>query len=97
MSRSRMDAVTASMSPTTRVAATRDLEACVARLGARCGFTSREREVVCRILCGDTNAEIAARLEIAHGTVKSHVEHVLDKAGARRRQDLMRLVWTDAS
>lgn len=54
--------------------------------GGRLGrLTPREREVLDLIVAGARNGEIARRLVISEGTVKSHVKHVLAKLGAVNR------------
>jgi DNA-binding CsgD family transcriptional regulator len=50
-------------------------------------LTHRERQVLTLMAAGKTNAQIAARLFIAEGTVKSHVRHIMQKLDASNRTD----------
>jgi DNA-binding NarL/FixJ family response regulator len=49
------------------------------------GLTEREREVLRCIARGLNNAEIAADLFISDATVKTHINHIFAKLGARDR------------
>jgi len=48
-------------------------------------LTPREREVLCLLGTGLTNAEIAERLTLGEGTVKTHVGHIFAKLDLRDR------------
>jgi two-component system nitrate/nitrite response regulator NarL len=52
---------------------------------ARCGLTRREYDVLRRLAMGETNAEIASALELSPNTVKTYVQIMLQKLGARNR------------
>ena len=49
------------------------------------GLTPREAEVLALIAAGRTNTEIADELVVSAATVKSHVNHIFAKIGARDR------------
>lgn len=60
---------------------------------SRCnGLTAREREIVGLIAARATNEQIAQRLGIAVGTVKTHVHNILDKLDVDSR-NLAGVYW----
>lgn len=61
-------------------------------LASRLGqFTARELEVLELIVAGARNLEIAERLTISVGTVKSHVKNILAKLGVLNRSQAIAL------
>lgn len=55
------------------------------------GLTDRERDVLRLIAQGRTNAEIASELVVTDATVKTHINHIFAKLGARDRADAILL------
>ena len=58
--------------------------------GGWASLTPTELDVVRHAAAGLTNAEIAARMFIAPGTVKAHLGHIYPKLGVRNRAELTR-------
>ena len=52
-------------------------------------FTERELDILKELTTGDTNAEIASRLFISVATVKSHIQHMMEKTGFKTRTELV--------
>ena len=53
------------------------------------GLTARELDVVRLIAQGQSNAEIAAQLFVSDATVKTHINHIFSKLGARDRSQVI--------
>ena len=53
------------------------------------GLTARELEVVRLIAQGHSNTEIAAELFVRDATVKTHINHIFSKLGARDRAQVI--------
>ena len=67
-----------------------DLAAQAAAHGPADPLSEREREIVALLAGGATDAQIAGHLYLSVNTVRSHLERIRDKTGARRRMDLAR-------
>ena len=52
-------------------------------------FTERELDILKELATGDTNAEIAERLNLSVATVKSHIQHLMEKTGFKTRTELV--------
>jgi len=53
-------------------------------------LSDRERDIVALLAGGASDAQIARRLYLSVNTVRSHLERIRDKTGARRRTELVR-------
>jgi DNA-binding NarL/FixJ family response regulator len=51
-------------------------------------LTGRETDIVRLVALGKTNAEVAERLAITEGTVKTHLNNIFKKLGLRNRAEL---------
>jgi DNA-binding NarL/FixJ family response regulator len=56
-------------------------------------LSAREAEVLKLIAAGLSNAEIAVALFVTNATVKTHVNHILSKTGARDRAQAVRYAY----
>jgi len=60
-------------------------------------LTERELDVLELVAQGLTNREVAARLFISTGTVRTHLEHVYEKLGVRSRAGAVAAAFRIAS
>jgi DNA-binding CsgD family transcriptional regulator len=56
------------------------------------GLSNREEEVLVHIMQGNSIQEVADKLFISPGTVKTHINHIYRKMGVTRRYELKRIV-----
>ena len=57
------------------------------------GLTARETEVLTLLASGLSNAEIAKRLYLSNATVKTHINRIFAKSGARDRAQAVRYAY----
>jgi DNA-binding CsgD family transcriptional regulator len=62
---------------------------------ARNGPTARERQILSMLAAGDTDAQIAERLELSPATVQTHVRNAKAKLGARTRAQAVAMALRD--
>lgn len=55
------------------------------RAGTTAQITPRQRQLLEQLRLGLTNAQIARRLHISEGTVRTHLEHLYDRLGVTNR------------
>jgi two-component system nitrate/nitrite response regulator NarL len=51
-------------------------------------LTDREREVAALVCSGLPNKTVAQKLNVAEGTVKTHLHHIFQKLGVQGRSEL---------
>ncbi|HSN24871.1 MAG TPA: LuxR C-terminal-related transcriptional regulator [Kofleriaceae bacterium] len=64
----------------------------IARTAARLKLTRRQREVLARVVVGESNATIAAALEISERAVEQHITALFDRAAVDSRAALVTYV-----
>jgi DNA-binding NarL/FixJ family response regulator len=57
------------------------------------GLTARETEVLVLLAAGLSNTEIGQRLYLSHATVKTHINRIFAKTGARDRAQAVRYAY----
>lgn len=60
--------------------------------GEKEALTAREYEVLCMLVDGHRNGEIADELNVSLKTVEFHVSHIMQKLGARSRAEAVAIV-----
>ena len=73
------------------------LEVAAERLARREGLTTREHDVLTRIIKGDAVRAIAQDLSLSEATVNTHVQHIYQKTGIHSRDELLALLRGEAS
>ena len=56
------------------------------------GLTGKEREVLERMLKGQSRKEIASEMHVSENTVKTHVKHIYEKIGVSGREEIQTLL-----
>jgi DNA-binding NarL/FixJ family response regulator len=63
----------------------------VRRYGPRIDLSGQERQVLGRVAAGERDQDIATAMGISVRTVRSYLDRIRDKVGARRRADMTRV------
>jgi len=63
-----------------------------ARISALYGLTPAEARLAVALVAGKSIAEYAVRMAIAQATARTHLKNILQKTGARRQAELMRII-----
>lgn len=63
---------------------------------SRWDFTDRQREIILKIVRGESNREIAIALSVTEQTVKEHLRNIFDKVEVRRRSELISKIFTES-
>ena len=56
------------------------------------GLTQKEREVLDRMLAGQSRKEIASEMHVSENTVKTHVKHIYEKLDVSGREEILALM-----
>lgn len=64
----------------------------ISRVSSRLNLTRRQRDVLAKVVVGDTNAAIAAALEISERAVEQHITALFDRASVDSRAALVTFV-----
>lgn len=62
----------------------------------RHGLTPREGQILNLVLEGSDNTRISQELQLALGTVKTHVHNIFKKTGTSNRKQLVKLFWSES-
>jgi len=81
--------------PYTAQQSTGGIEAVLAALVSQNRISSRERDIIERIVKGMSNKEIKADLNIAYSTVKNHLYNIYQKLNISSRAQLIHLLMSE--
>lgn len=72
-----------------------DKEEALAFFSDKYALTHREKEILLLIVEGHDNQRIASSLQLALGTVKTHIHHIFRKSGCASRDELVKKFWLE--